>query len=177
MALDDADANNGAMAMLPGSHKIIMSQADPYQQVHIGKNHGEYFQKSESGQALSKISPAICEMKAGSVSFHNGLTLHAAGPNNSPARRRAMTCALMPVDATFNGISNVYTDGQMERYTLGDPLSDDELNPLLYHEASPSPSFPEGLPNLQFSGHHDDPIDVRQLSSRQKEAAVRLGYI
>jgi len=35
-------------------------------------------------------------MKAGSCSFHNGLTIHGAGANMTNGFRRAMTCAYMP---------------------------------------------------------------------------------
>ena len=61
-------------------------------------------------------------LEAGSVSFHNGLTCHAASPNSSTERRRAMTCALMPTGSVFNGMPNVYTEGQMAQYKLGDLL-------------------------------------------------------
>ena len=57
--------------------------------------------------------------KAGSVSFHNGLIAHGAAANMSPRRRRAMTCALMPDGATFNGQQNVFTDAQVAKYKLG----------------------------------------------------------
>ena len=57
--------------------------------------------------------------KAGSVSFHNGLLAHGAAANMSQRRRRAMTCALMPDGATFNGQQNVFTDAQVAKYKLG----------------------------------------------------------
>ncbi len=57
--------------------------------------------------------------KAGSVSFHNGLIAHGAAANMSPRARRAMTCALMPDGATYNGQQNVFTDAQVAKYKPG----------------------------------------------------------
>jgi len=65
----------------------------------------------------------------------------------------------------------------MERYQLDSPLDDDDLNPLLWSEDHPQPRFPKGLPSLQYSGHHDAPIDTAMLSGRQKRAAEAYGYI
>lgn len=177
MALDDATVANGAMFMLPGSHKIVNSSADPFHLVHIGKNHGDYFQKHPDGNKIQQIQPTTLEMKAGSISFHNGLTVHGANPNNTPKQRRAMTCAFMPEGATFNGLDNVYTKEVMARYKKGDVLEDDELNPLLWSKTHPAVSFPAGLPNLKYSGHYKDPVVESMLSEMQKQEARKLGYI
>jgi ectoine hydroxylase-related dioxygenase (phytanoyl-CoA dioxygenase family) len=80
-----------------------------------------------------KRSPSVAApMKAGSCSFHNGLTIHGAHANMTPGFRRAMTCAFMPDGATFNGIQNILSDEQLATLKVGDLLKDDEQNPLLY---------------------------------------------
>jgi ectoine hydroxylase-related dioxygenase (phytanoyl-CoA dioxygenase family) len=71
-------------------------------------------------------------MKAGSCSFHNGLTIHGAHANMTPGYRRAMTCAFMPDGATFNGTQNILSDEQVAQLTIGDQLCDEEQNPLIY---------------------------------------------
>jgi phytanoyl-CoA hydroxylase len=71
-------------------------------------------------------------MKAGSCSFHNGLTIHGAGANMTSGFRRAMTCAYMPDGAAFNGIKNILSDEQVAKLKVGDLLNDDEQNPLIY---------------------------------------------
>ena len=70
-------------------------------------------------------------MKAGDVGFHNGLTAHAAGPNMTPYHRRAMTCAFMPNGAVFNGQQNILSEQYMAGLSIGEPLQDDEQNPLV----------------------------------------------
>ena len=142
----------------------------------IGKNLGEIF-KTHPG--LRDITAVPTYPKAGSVSFHNGLTAHGAAANFSPQRRRAMTCALMPDGATFNGQQNVFTDGQMAKYKPGDALNDDTDNPLLYSARSEGVSFPPGLPNLRFQGHHAQPMTEVDLSHSgvMLGAAKALGYV
>jgi phytanoyl-CoA hydroxylase len=75
-------------------------------------------------------------MKAGSCSFHNGLTVHGAGANMTSGKRRAMTCAFMPDGETFNGNKNVLPQSYVERLSVGDVIDDDELVPLLYSRKS-----------------------------------------
>jgi ectoine hydroxylase-related dioxygenase (phytanoyl-CoA dioxygenase family) len=71
-------------------------------------------------------------MKAGSCSFHNGLTIHGAHANMTAGYRRAMTCAYMPEGAVFNGIQNILSDADFSRLKIGDLLNNDALNPLIY---------------------------------------------
>ena len=71
-------------------------------------------------------------MKAGSCSFHNGLTIHGAGANMSSGYRRAMTCAYMPDGNTFNGEPNILPEAYLNTLKVGDLLDNDEQNPLIY---------------------------------------------
>jgi phytanoyl-CoA hydroxylase len=71
-------------------------------------------------------------MKAGSCSFHNGLTVHGAHANMTPGFRRAMTCAFMPDGSTFNGIPNVLPDSYLKTLKVGDVLNNNDQNPLIY---------------------------------------------
>ena len=82
-------------------------------------------------EAASMPSTAI-EMKAGSVSFHSGTLIHGAGANMTPFRRRAMTMGYMPDGQKFNGKQNILTDDQFKSLKVGDLLTDDEQNPLVY---------------------------------------------
>jgi phytanoyl-CoA hydroxylase len=71
-------------------------------------------------------------MKAGSCSFHNGLTIHGAHANMTPGLRRAMTCAYMPDGNTFNGTQNILSDEVVASLKIGDLLNDNAINPLIY---------------------------------------------
>jgi len=80
---------------------------------------------------MPPTEPIIGEMKAGDAGFHNGLTAHAAGPNMTPYPRRAMTCAFMPDGSVYNGQQNILSEQYMAGLNVGDPLQDDEQNPLV----------------------------------------------
>ena len=95
----------------------------------IGKNMDAIF---EMYPQFLKIKSTSVPMKAGSCSFHNGLTIHGAGANMTNGFRRAMTCAYMPDGAKFNGIKNILTDEQVGKLTVGDLLNDELQNPLIY---------------------------------------------
>jgi ectoine hydroxylase-related dioxygenase (phytanoyl-CoA dioxygenase family) len=74
-------------------------------------------------------------MKAGSCSFHNGLTIHGAGANMTNGFRRAMTYAYMPEGATLNGIKNILSDEQVGKLNIGDLLNDNNQNPLIHSKS------------------------------------------
>jgi len=124
VALDDATYENGCLYFIPGSyHKTT------FENPGIGKNMKAIFDfYPEFITAKSIAAP----MKAGSCSFHNGLTIHGAGANMTNGFRRAMTCAYMPDGAVFNGQKNILPDEYMQQLTIGDILCDNEQNPLLY---------------------------------------------
>lgn len=127
VALDDATLENGCLFFIPGSHKSTR-----YEIAGIGKNMGDIFKAyPELRSAKSVAAP----MKAGSCSFHNGLTIHGAHANMTPGFRRAMTCAYMPDGSTFNGTQNILSAEQVARLKVGDPLNDDAQNPLIYSKA------------------------------------------
>jgi ectoine hydroxylase-related dioxygenase (phytanoyl-CoA dioxygenase family) len=123
IALEDTTLQNGCMYFLPGSHKKV-----GFQGVSIGPDFGGVM---ETYPELQDIEPMPVPMKAGSCSFHSGLTIHGAGPNVTPRWRRAMTCIYMPVGATFNGNANVLSAERMAKLKVGDPLDDDTDHPLV----------------------------------------------
>jgi len=81
---------------------------------------------------FASVNSVAVPMKAGSCSFHNGLTIHGAGANMTSGYRRAMTCAYMPDGATFNGIKNILSDEQVAKLKIGDLLNDEQQTPLIY---------------------------------------------
>ena len=124
VALDDATYENGCLYFLPGSF-----HSTTFENPGIGKNMDAIFEFYP--QFRNSKSVAV-PMKAGSCSFHNGMTIHGAGANMTNGYRRAMTCAFMPDGATFNGIQNILTDEQVAKLKVGDLLNDDVQNPLIY---------------------------------------------
>ena len=124
IALDDVTIQNGCLYFLPGAHK----EAD-FANISFGPNMKGMF---EQFPRWGTIEPVPIVMQAGSCSFHNGLTPHAAGPNMTTGLRRALACIFMPDGATFNGQKNILTDEQVAALKVGDVLDDDDLNPLTF---------------------------------------------
>lgn len=124
IALDDATLENGCLFFIPGSHKETT-----FENPGIGKNMDAIF---NFYPALKTSQPVAAPMKAGSCSFHNGLTIHGANPNMTSGFRRAMTCAYMPDGNSFNGIPNILPDEYLKKIKEGDLLNNDEQNPLIY---------------------------------------------
>jgi ectoine hydroxylase-related dioxygenase (phytanoyl-CoA dioxygenase family) len=124
VALDDATPENGCLYFIPGSFHTTS-----FENPGIGKNMDSVFQFYPQFVTANSVG---VPMKAGSCSFHNGLTIHGAGANMTSGYRRALTCAYMPDGATFNGIKNILSDEQVSKLKIGDLLNDNEQNPLIY---------------------------------------------
>ncbi len=130
VALDDATPENGCLYFIPGSYYTT-----GFENPGIGKNMDSVFLFYP--QFIKSASVGV-PMKAGSCSFHNGLTIHGAGANMTGGFRRAMTCAYMPDGATFNGIKNILSDEQVAKLKIGDLLNDETQTPLIYSRHNPS---------------------------------------
>jgi ectoine hydroxylase-related dioxygenase (phytanoyl-CoA dioxygenase family) len=125
VALDNATLENGCLFFIPGSHKQTN-----FDKITIGRNMDGIF---DVYPQLKNTMPVAAPMKAGSCSFHNGLTVHGANANMTSGFRRAMTCAYMPDGNVFNGEPNILPDAYLEKLKIGDLLNNDEQNPLIYH--------------------------------------------
>ncbi len=125
VALDNATLENGCLFFIPGSHKQTN-----FDKITIGRNMDSIF---DVYPQLKNTMPVAAPMKAGSCSFHNGLTVHGANANMTSGFRRAMTCAYMPDGNVFNGEPNILPDAYLEKLKIGDLLNNDEQNPLIYH--------------------------------------------
>lgn len=104
IALDDVDEHNGCMMFVPGSQKVgKLTGIDLINPVDIN----QYVEDED----IKNTKPVICRMKAGSATFHTGLTFHYAHPNMSTKPRRALAIIYMPADTPYNGANHVMTDG------------------------------------------------------------------
>jgi ectoine hydroxylase-related dioxygenase (phytanoyl-CoA dioxygenase family) len=124
VALDDATFQNGCLYFIPGSH-----QGTKFDKISIGRNMDSIF---DVYPQYVKAPTVAAPMKAGSCSFHNGLTIHGAGANMTNAWRRAMTCAYMPDGNVFNGEPNILPEDYLSTLKTGDLLNNNEQNPLIY---------------------------------------------
>jgi ectoine hydroxylase-related dioxygenase (phytanoyl-CoA dioxygenase family) len=84
IALDDADAENGAMQVSPGSHLAPQAHAT----------------SAQSGALLEVPPPenaVLVDLPAGGCMFHHCQTLHYTAPNRSARQRRAFIIHYMAV--------------------------------------------------------------------------------
>lgn len=107
MALDDVTIERGCMQFIPGSHK--WGEFDPMS--FTGK--ADALKDILSDNLKAKWKPVPVELKAGSCTFHHGLTFHYANANTTNLIRRALVVIYIPDGVNFAG------DEKMEG-----PLSD-----------------------------------------------------
>jgi phytanoyl-CoA hydroxylase len=94
IALDDADADNGCMSMVPGSHRW--------------GDHGTIFGKMPGFDALPvtfeghAVTTRLCPVERGRVHFHHPLTWHGSHANTSGRPRRAIALHFMTERAVFH---------------------------------------------------------------------------
>jgi hypothetical protein len=94
IALDDAEADNGCMYMVPGSHKWG-DQQDQLDEMPDGTDLPETFE----GQPLHFV---MCPVRQGHVHFHHSLTWHGSGTNHSNRHRRAIAIHFMTEQTVFD---------------------------------------------------------------------------
>ncbi len=126
VALEDVTLQNGCLYFMPESNQVT-----GFIEPGIGANMGDIFATYPKYRSKEPVASVI---KAGSCSFHNGLTIHAAGVNMTPYTRKAMTCAYMPDGSVFNGKKNVLPDDYFKTLKIGDVLNNEKQNPLIYHK-------------------------------------------
>lgn len=128
IALDNATLENGCLYFIPGSHKQTS-----FQKITIGRNMDGIF---DVYPELKNSKTVAAPMKAGSCSFHNGLTVHGANANMTNGFRRAMTCAYMPDGNIYNGEPNILPENYLDSLKVGDLLNNNDQNPLIYHASA-----------------------------------------
>jgi hypothetical protein len=94
VALDDAEADNGCMFMVPGSHRWGNRQ-----QMLDQIPQGGQLPEELDGHPLHLI---MCPVKKGHVHFHHSLTWHGSGTNHSSRPRRAIAIHFMSEKTTFD---------------------------------------------------------------------------
>ena len=94
VALDDAEADNGCMYMVPGSHRW----GDKLEALNVLREQHPLPERFE-GHDLHVI---MCPVKKGQVHFHHPLTWHGSGTNYSSRPRRAIAIHYMTEKVTYD---------------------------------------------------------------------------
>jgi ectoine hydroxylase-related dioxygenase (phytanoyl-CoA dioxygenase family) len=79
----DVDRAMGAVGYVPGSHRFGVRR---FANIFSGSGFD-----LEHGEEARGVAPEFVEVPAGAVTFHHGLTIHAAAPNTSDRTRRVHT--------------------------------------------------------------------------------------
>lgn len=103
IALKDATTHNGCMAFVEGTQSL-----GPLPPVDLGDPQDLF----DAAPHLRPVKPVLRPLKAGSATFHNGLTFHYAGPNKSDGTREAFAIIYMPDGTRYDGAPHMVTDGQ-----------------------------------------------------------------
>ncbi|WP_160718879.1 phytanoyl-CoA dioxygenase family protein [Bacillus sp. USDA818B3_A] len=103
ITLDDVNEENGCMMFVPESHK-----AGKFQPINLAEPE-DLFQFSKNTE-VNKQTPVICRLKAGSCTFHDGLTFHYAHANQTNRPRRVLAIIFYPEDTTFSGKNHIVTN-------------------------------------------------------------------
>jgi ectoine hydroxylase-related dioxygenase (phytanoyl-CoA dioxygenase family) len=93
--LDDVTEENGAMAMVPGSH--LWGDASDIAVNHWGLDLSSC-SKRYRGHRVRRVSRPL---RAGSVHFHHELTWHCSPPNRTEGQRRALAIHYFNADARY----------------------------------------------------------------------------
>lgn len=100
LAIDDVDAENGCMRVIPGSHTyghLKFRESDPSEHNVLSQTVDDPYRYGEGKEVL-------IELRAGEISIHSDLLLHGSLPNTSNRRRCGLTLRYCPVDVrTFWG--------------------------------------------------------------------------
>jgi ectoine hydroxylase-related dioxygenase (phytanoyl-CoA dioxygenase family) len=100
IALSDATIANGCMSFIPGSQDASVGRIDL-------ANPQDIF---DLAPEFRGVKPRTIELRAGSCTYHNGLTFHYAGPNKSEQMREAFAILYMPDGTKYDGKKHVVTD-------------------------------------------------------------------
>jgi ectoine hydroxylase-related dioxygenase (phytanoyl-CoA dioxygenase family) len=93
LLLDDATAENGAMSLLPGSHRGPIYTHYDAQGRFVGGMRAEEISR------LERSGATLLALPAGSIHIHHYRLVHWSAPNTSPADRRLLINAYSAADA------------------------------------------------------------------------------
>ena len=92
VALDDADAGNGTLRVVPGSHRAGLLPHDR----DDARLANELFNVALPAEHVDEAAAVDVVLRAGDVSAHHPALIHGSGPNRSDRPRRALVARYHP---------------------------------------------------------------------------------
>lgn len=103
IALDEITSDQGSLQFFSGTHRCgLLGKIAPDPSVDLLDEYPELGRYA--------VSPAP-HLQPGDATVHHGLTVHGAGPNNTPRQRWSYAVCYFPADARYTGAPNHDTDG------------------------------------------------------------------
>lgn len=90
-AVDDADAGNGCMRVIPGTHGAIREHGKSDREGNLLSINQEV--RVTEAEEASAVDAAL---RAGEISLHHGVLVHGSNPNLSNRRRCGLTIRYVP---------------------------------------------------------------------------------
>ena len=90
LAINKVDADNGALMVFPGSHKLgYLGLSDKYDRIMQGQTSGSDYEAEQelSAAGLNLNDAIVCELEPGDLVMWNLLTVHGSGANTSQRNR------------------------------------------------------------------------------------------
>lgn len=123
-ALDDVDGDNGAMSMVPGSHKW----GDQVAYLHTFKE----FEDMPGEWNGHKTPVKLCSAKKGHVHYHHGLTWHGSAANRSDRPRRAIAIHFMTENTCY--LPGHHPMNQFTKHLARGQMMEGEHFPLVWEK-------------------------------------------
>lgn len=98
LAIDDVDIENGAMRVVPGTHKLGLLE-------HTTSDREGNLLSANQAIDERRFDPATAvdiALRAGQMSLHDGMTVHGSNPNNSNRRRCGLTLRYITPDVQIH---------------------------------------------------------------------------
>lgn len=90
-AVDDSDAENGCMRVIPGTHQALREHGTAVREGNLLSINQEVpVTGAEEGRAVD------LPLRAGEISLHHGMLIHGSNPNRSDRRRCGLTMRYVP---------------------------------------------------------------------------------
>jgi len=100
-AVDDSDAENGCMRVIPGTHAEIRDHGTSERAGNLLSINQEVpVTEEEEARAVDLV------LRAGEISLHHGKLIHGSNPNRSARRRCGMTIRYIPPHVRQTGLNS-----------------------------------------------------------------------
>lgn len=136
LAIDDVDEENGAMKVIPGSHRDAQI---PFLESDQGENN---VLNQTVPDAEERGEPTSLIMRAGQISLHSDWILHGSEPNHSSRRRCGLALRYLSSDVRafdgWNAHSVVCRGNEPSGHWANHPRPGGEAIPVKEREAEPT---------------------------------------